>query len=181
MKNSQIAILAGVVALLVSLGVAAFNKPVNTIVNDTLGAVTGPDLFFPYLGVNGVNTFYSYSKIRTATTTPCAFKSPSATSTLVQATIRLDVSSSTATIWDIAKASNAFATTTALIPTAYNVAAGAQAFINASTSVGQTGAGNVIAPNQFIVFGARQGITAGDTAGTGFVPSGSCEAIFVAS
>lgn len=135
--------------------------------------VTDGDCLF----INGQHICGTTKTLRTATTTPCAIKSPNATSTLVRATLQLNVATATASVWDLAKASNAFATTT-LMDTAYHVAASAMALIEASTTP-TAGQKNIFAPNTYIVFGERGGITAGDTAGTGFVPAGSCTAQFV--
>lgn len=142
------------------------------------GGIGSPDIPFNYLQWGGVPQYVYGANLKTATTTPCNIQSPTATSTLVWAGIRVDTSSSTATIWDIAQAATLNATTTA-IGTAYNVGANAAAFILASTSPG-AGQPTVFAPSQWLVFGVRQGITGGDTAGTGFVPAGRCEAEFVA-
>lgn len=144
------------------------------------GAIAGPDIPSSYLkwGVgNGVRIWPVSQPLTKATTTPCAMQSPSATSTLMEAGVKLDVASTSATVWTIAQAATAYATTTNL-GTDYAVGASKQAFIQAS-STPAAGAATVFAPNTYVVVGAAAGITAGDTAGTGFVPSGTCQAIFV--
>ena len=144
------------------------------------GAAAGPDMPFLYLrwgGGNGMRSWPTSIPLTTATNTPCAILSPAATSTLVQATLDLRVASSVATVWDIAKSSVSPNATTTAIGTAYDVGGGAQAYIQASTSPAAL-ALTVFAPNTWLVFGVRHGITAGEAAGTGFVPSGACGAEF---
>lgn len=169
MKNTFIVGLAGIIIAGVALILPNLHQAPATLGGS--GAIDSVS----YHCWAGVCHFYGSASLKAATTTPCAIQAPAATSTLSATGIRLDVSSSTATVWDIAKASTAYATTTAL-GTAYTVSGGAQAFVQASTS---PGANTVLAPSSWVVFGARQGITAGD-AGTGFVPSGTCFASFTA-
>jgi len=163
-----------VLALLVA-GAVFFSASAPKEIN--VAAMPGNEFQQDSLIVGGVEVVRKSTSIKQATTTVCAIKSPSATSTLTHAAIRVDVASSTATIFDLAKATTAFATTTAL-GTAHAVGAGTQDFILASTSPA-AGDAVVLAPNSFIVFGARQGISSGDAAGTGFVPRGECQAEFV--
>lgn len=172
MKHLITVLLAGVVSVLVALGMG------HQAPAPRLGALAGPDIPSSWVRWGGVAVYQSEGTLKQATTTPCAIQSPSATSTLESAAIRIDTASTTATTWDIAQAATAYATTTA-IGTPYIVGANAQATIQASTSPA-AGAATVLAPNTWIVFGARAGITSGDTAGTGFVPSGVCRATFTA-
>ena len=166
--------IAGLIAAVVLLlGGYVFHTPA---VENVFGALAGPDIPSPYLNWGGMRQWNNGLSFTQATTTPCAIQSPAATSTLVEAGVRVDVASTTATRWDIAKAANAFATTTA-IGSMQNIAADGQAFFHASTSPG-AGAVEVFAPNTFLVIGVRGGITPG-TAGTGFVPSGRCQATFI--
>jgi hypothetical protein len=123
----------------------------------------------------GACDYYAATSLRTATQTPCAIQSPAGTSTLAYFNVRLDVSSSTATTWDMAKATTAFATTTTLGTAALAVPANGQALLVATATAPTA----ILAPNTWIVLGARAGITGGDTAGTGFVPSGQCSAKFI--
>lgn len=130
--------------------------------------------------VGGVVTTRQSAPIRTASTTPCAVQNTMGTSTVARATLRLDTASSTATVWTIGIGTTAFSTTTAQLGTNYNVAASKQAFINGSSSP-SAGAAEVVAPNNWVVFSETGGITAGDTAGTGFVPAGACSVTFVST
>ena len=104
--NAKPVLLSGVVALAVALvtvlGLASLDsdsvQTVREIVKETkeqVGASPGPDLFVPYLGVNGVKRYYNQVVMLTGTTTPCAIKSPSATSTLVSAVAHFDSATTT--------------------------------------------------------------------------------------
>lgn len=61
----------------------------------SLGASVGPDLFLPYLSVNGVLRTYTRVPFSQGTSTVCSVQSPSATSTLVSAKINLTSATST--------------------------------------------------------------------------------------
>lgn len=114
--------------------------------------------------------------LRTATSTPAAIKAPTAaTSTLSSVQLQLNVASSSATYWDIGVASTCYATTT--VVATYTVAANATAFIQGSTSPAAL-AKTVIPPGYCVVVKNAGGITAGDTAGTGFIPSGALSVQF---
>jgi hypothetical protein len=162
----------GLAVIAVLLGFSGFLYGHQTVPQPTqpFGAISSPDLPGNYIGVGGVRK-WSYSQpFAAATTTVCAVQSPAGTSTLQSAGAQFDVSSTTASTVTIAKATTAFATTTQ-IGTDYAIAAGARAFIMASTS--PTGELIVFAPNTWFVIGMRGGT------GT-FSPSGSCHATFEA-
>lgn len=151
----------------------------KTQLQQAFGAVTSPDMPFFYLhwgAGNGVQVFPTGRKLATATTTPCSIQSPSATSTLQSAGLKLDVASTSATTWSLYNSATPYLTTTA-INTGYVVSASAQGFIQASTSPAALAA-TVFAPNTYAVWSETGGITGGDTLGTGFVPSGACQATF---
>lgn len=119
----------------------------------------------------GVCNYHGSASLKTATTTPCAIQGPAATSTF-SASLRLDLGSTTATTWTIATSSTAFATTSPY-GTNFLLAASAQGYDIASSTVMNL----TVPPNGWIVFSETGGITAAD-AGTGFVPTGSCRAVF---
>lgn len=160
-----------VVGVIVGFGGASFAHT-SKVETPSFGALAGPDIASNYLkwgGGNGVRVYPTARALSTATTTVCAIQSPAATSTLRYFGIKFDVSSTTASIITIAKATTAFATTTQ-IGTDYNIAANAQGFIQASTSPAADAA-TVFAPNTWIVVGMRGGT------GT-FSPTGACQATF---
>lgn len=164
----------GLVALL-AIGAGVFvglNRPATPMV----GSVTGDTSYFPCETHNGVQSCFARAALKTATTTVCAIKSPTSTSTLATAGVRIGTASSTISIWDIARATSAFATTTA-IGTTYTIAANAAADIVSSTSPAG-GSAAVFPPNTYLVVGVRNTITPGDTAGTGSNTAGYCSAKF---
>lgn len=140
--------------------------------DQTFGAVVGPDTYFDYVANNDVRKSATRKAFTTATTTVCAIKSPSATSTLVFGGVNFTRSSTTASVVTLAKAATAFATTTAL--NTLSIAAngqGAQIATSSTATVGVVPA-IIFAPNQYFVVGMQGGI------GT-FSPVGSCTAEFV--
>jgi len=141
---------------------------------ETVGALTGPDIPYPYFSFGGVRRFAgSTTSLTQATTTVCAIQSPAATSTLVGGGIRLQVSSTTASTVTIAKATTPYATTTLI--NSSSVSANAQATIlAASTSVSALSqTDRTFAPNQYLVVGMAGG------SGT-FSPTGVCHATWEA-
>jgi hypothetical protein len=174
MKGAYILAAVVIVAILAVGGYMALRPAPSEPVGATSVQVTDADCLFN----GGTHICNQTIALRKATTTPCAIKSPNATSTLVRFTTRIDIASSSATIWDIARSTTAFATTTA-IGTAYNIVAAASGFIDASTTPTTTQT-NIFAPNTWVVLGARGGNSTGDnTTPLGFVPTGTCTAQFV--
>jgi hypothetical protein len=154
-------------ALVVGVGMYGWHR-VAPGPDQITAAVSSPDVNSPYFSFGGVRRWAGHTEnLTAATTTVCAIQSPAATSTLLSANIRLDVSSTTASIVTMAKANSAFATTTNIGST--GVVAGAQATIIASTT--PTANLTVFSPNQWFVVGMAGGT------GT-FSPSGVCQAVW---
>lgn len=166
MKNITTYGVTALIAVLVVLAHGAFFPSSTTVVKEQIGSLAGPDIPSPYLRWGNVAVYKGAMNMTAATTTICAIQAPAATSTLLTSQMRFDVSSTSASVITIAKATTAFATTT-IIGTAYSIAANAQAFIQASTS--PTGPALVFAPNTYLVVGIQGGI------GT-FSPTGTCQA-----
>lgn len=167
--NTKNAVIVGIAALVIVLGGLYFLAPSTpTVVHDVpkVGALTGPDIPYPYLGVGGVRRYPTIGPIYVASTTISTIQSPPATSTLqLGAGCRLAVSSSTASQIIFAKASQITATTTFLW--GQNITAGAAAAVVASTS------------NDNFVFGPSQYLNISMSGGTGtFSPTGNCQATF---
>lgn len=157
-----------VLAALVAVGASLALRPE---VAPLLGASGSPIDQVSYHCWAGVCNYHGSASLKTATTTPCAIQGPAATSTF-SASLRLDLGSTTATTWTIATSTTAFATTTPY-GTNFLLAASAQGYdIASSTAMNLT-----VPPNGWVVFSETGGITAAD-AGTGFVPTGSCRAVF---
>lgn len=168
MKNIAITVAVSLVVFLVGV---TFIKPVQKVVNQTVGSVTGPDMFFPCESHNGLTKCFNRTPFAQATTTVCSFKTPAATSTLNFAGMTIDGATTTATVLTIAKGANSNASTTLLA--AGSLAANARGTLIASSTA--SGASidnaNVFAPNTFINFSIKGGV------GT-FSQVGSCGAEF---
>lgn len=167
-------IAAATASLVIGIGFLTMT-PESKEGTQSFGALAGPDIPSPYLNWGSVRTWNYSTALKQSASTTCSFLSPSASSTLEAAGIKFDTASSSAIIVDIGKSTSAFATTT-LIGTTYNIAAGAQAFIQASTSPA-AGAVTVFAPNTYLNFKAAGGAIGTDA--TGFVPVGRCQAQFI--
>ncbi len=139
-----------------------------------LGGLAGPDIQSPYLSVDGLVHEYRRVALNKATTTPCAVRSPSATSTLVLTSLQINVSSSTATVWSASKATSAFATTTSLLEFAASSGVKGTMFLNAtSTAIDSK---FVFGPNEYLVWGL-EGIEVLDLTSDKLL--GVCQAEFV--
>ena len=136
----------GVVVLLV-LGVTLPRG--NSVVQQIVGANPGPDSYSPYNSFNGIQQWYTSRALTQASSTICAIKSPSATSTLVRGSVHINTNT-TASTAVIGKATTAFATTTLLGQN--SIAAGTELNLVASTSPISNGA-LTFSPNTYMVVG----------------------------
>ena len=162
----------GVVIALLAGWVGAGLQPDPVAPAPQLGALSGPDIQSPYLSVGGVRKEYRSSTL-SASTTPCALQAPAATSTLVNFGVRLSTASSTATVWTLAKATTAFATTTAFDQ--FSVGSGALgAFYVGHASSTAPDENGVIAPSNYVVVGV-QGTAIADSTKL----NGVCQAEFI--
>ena len=183
--NVKNIVLIGIIAGVISLTVSLSTRSVQTIVKEVpqkVGALVSPDIPFNYLTVGGVTRYYGKSNsLAQATTTVCSIQSPVATSTIVSASIRFDVSSTTSSRIYIGRGANTNATTTLLQET--EIAANTKGTVTASTTPtstqGQTVDGLddalVIPPSSYINFGMKP--TEANSKGT-FTPTGACQATF---
>jgi hypothetical protein len=170
-KNLFVSLAVGVVAVVASVflgGTDTVREIQKVVEKPSLGAVSSPDIMSPYFSFGGVKLWAAKQEMMQATTTICAMQSPNATSTLWSATVAFETSSSTASKVTLAKATTAFATTTA-VGDQINIAANAQTFIVASSSI--TANNSVFAPATWLVVGMQGGV------GT-MSPVGTCEAIW---
>lgn len=180
MKNYLI---MGGIALGVVILWLAIVRPVQQIVHQTtggsLGSVASPDILSPYYSVGGLRVWKQRTdSLIAATTTICALQSPISTSTLVFASYRVLVGTTTNTRITIAKATTGFATTTEIGGGA--LGAGAQGTFVASTSpvTGTSLDGPMtFAPSNFVVVGVANAILG--ATGVGYAPTGVCEAQWV--
>ncbi len=173
MDNKFIGV-ALIAILVIAIGAYTFPKG-NTIVERVVGAVTGPDSYFDYVANNDLQKFGQTKPLTTATTTVCAIKSPTATSTLTFGGIKFVVSTTSASVVTLAKASSAFATTTLIGQ--QSIGANAQGTIVVASSTPSANATFLdglmtFAPNTYFVVGMQ------GNPGT-YSPVGSCSAEFV--
>lgn len=151
------------------VNVAAPKVSVN-VPDQKLGALTGPDVPYPYLCVGSVCTYSSRMAMRTATTTLCSLQAPTATSTLVFAGFQITQGTSTGATIDIGTSTNAFSTTTNLV-TAKSIASGALGYAY-WTPTGGSVDDAVMSPNTWVnVKTATAGLS-------GYTYGGTCEAQF---
>ncbi len=153
MKN---ALIAAVVAVVVVVLAYMFFPPVTNVVDQTFGAtsqqVTDGNCF---LSPEGVHICPTKRPLTTATTTACAIRSPSATSTLVRTVVQVTTATSTATVWSPSKATTAFATTTLLGPSTFSLSSAilGTMFVNATSSAATVDSNWIFAPNSWVVWG----------------------------
>lgn len=173
------ACVAGIIVLLGVQPVAAPDQGQNLS-----GESRAPNI--DIVSFNGVRSIYrrngdtdaaqsrNQGALNTATTTVCAIQpSTTATTTLMDGKIRLDISSTTATTITIAKARTAFATTTLIYSTTTPANTQITALF-ASTTVSEQEHGNrTFAPGDWLVVGL--------SGGTGtFSPTGNCGGLWSA-
>ncbi len=153
-----------------------------TPVPESFGATPGPTSTGNCVSAGGIETCSYSTKMKTSTTTPCAFK-VYATSTLVYHSYGITLASSTVAVKvTIAQAASAFATTTQ-IGSDFTIPLSTQAMlIGSSTSqlAFNENAGTsalTFAPNTYLVMG-MQAAGNGETDHIIFSPTGTCKAEF---
>lgn len=174
MINSKNIVIALLVGALVASGALWVFAPasVGEVVNNPLGALTGPDIPYEYFGVNGVKVYKSKMDMQTGTTTLCYIANPlgtAGTSTIVSFAAQINTGTSTAATISLATSTDRYATTTAdeLIADA-TVASGAKRTI----SWQPTSNLNIIGPGQYLLFRTS-------SAGlSGYAYGGTCQASF---
>lgn len=175
MRN-KLQVIVLVVALLLA-GFGAFRPAkkevtheVKTETSQQFGAITGPELPFPYLQINNLRLWPFNAPVYAASTTACAIQSPSSTSTLVSFALNFRNSTTTSAVVTVAKGSSPGATTTQLIPDT-TVSGNARATITATSSNAGSDVNNLYGPNTYL------NVTLKGGAG-GFTPAGQCTGIF---
>lgn len=157
----------GTLAVAVVALVAALFGGKPSIVNQTLGSVSGPDAFFPCESHNGLTTCTERQFFRTSSTTLASFRSPSATSTLRYAAGSITTATTSATQFEWGRATVPDATTTTL--GIYNLAASVKAMVLASTTATFATAAQtidqsfIIPPNTYVNFKFGGQCTTGQT------------------
>jgi len=128
--------------------------PVNNVpVNSTnLGANGSPNMYVPFLGINEVVSYYQSYDFNVATTTLCAVKSPSSTSTLEYFSLIVETGTSTASTIDVGSSlTNNTATSTALFIQSYAVASGARGAVILPGALPSTATSTILAPSTWVV------------------------------
>lgn len=191
-------VIVGVIAI--SVGVYAYSGAAPKVVVEgdyieaqelapepELGAIPGNELQDNEWIVGGLSQIRYGKPMTRGTTTPCAIKTPSATSTLIWASASFRHATSAAYTVTMALNSNAYATGTATITQDAIFGAGSKSYLIASSSAGYeainprpTPMDSVIAPNQYFVVGIRGGINTQCTTATNCFNSlaGTCQAEF---
>ena len=171
-ETLKVTILAAVVALLVALGVTYARPSTVQVIKETikeLGAAVGPDRFNPVECVEGVCTHYYRARMTTATSTPCAFLSPGATTSLSYFSALISSSTSvTATTYTLATSTTAYATTS--IISYFGTTASQQRFGGATTTIlvgaqgtlsyasgASSSAEAILPPSTYVVLGVQGG------------------------
>lgn len=174
-KTLGLAVGLSVLAIVVSfVGVTKTPEVVyNTV--EKFGSASSPSVVDGCMDINGVETCRYEAKMKTATTTLCAFRAPaSATSTLERAVVQFNHASSSAVVVYIAKAVSPFATTTNIVTEPLGAAAKGTLVLNATTTLDMDAA-TVFAPGTYL----NVGIQGGDIGGmTGLAPDGLCQAVW---
>ena len=170
--NNKVIWLGLLVVLIVGavLPMGKQNKTVVERVIENVGAVPGPDMSFPFIGVNGVRVWPMTAKMNAASTTLCAFKTPTATTTIIRSySLQIETATATAAHITIATSTKSAATSTSnALVSNYGVPANTGTTI-AGVPANQLG---ILAPSEYLLF-----MTAGAGLG-GYTYGGSCNALF---
>lgn len=177
MNKTNIITAASILALL--LGVANYVEPSQVVKTETLvrevpseefGAIPGTTIPGSKFSVGGIQQTHVRQGFLTATNTVCSIKSPGATSSLLFAQARFNVSSTSATKIQFSNSTNLATTSNAVSTGLFSIGANASVLVQASTT---PSAATLFSPNSYLLLGMY-----GATAGT-VSPTGYCEAVFV--
>lgn len=161
-----------VVAVLGLLGVSAFKNTTVTVNNPapSFGATSGPENSGPFISVSGVASWFDKQQIKTATSTLCSFKSPSATSSLEHFSVDFTSLPTYATSYAVGNDPTAFSTTTIIT---------ANANMTYSASVTGTSIASstkfIVSPNTYV--NLKLSTTTAGASAT-YAPVGTCEVEF---
>lgn len=170
--NSKLTIVGLIVAL--ALGFVGATKPATVVKTQVetpvVGAVTSPYFNSKSFSFGGVMHWGGgKDSLTSGSATLCSVQAPSATSTLVSATMRVE-NAAYANTFQVGNADTSSATTTLL--GSLTVAASKWGELVATTSVTALTNG-VVRPNTYIVFKVATG-----TPAASFAPSGDCKVVF---
>ncbi len=184
-------IIAGIASVALVLGLAGLlpekeSTPVSQdLIRDIvkqvqLGAIPGDEISGNRFTVGGL-TFYAESlNTFISASTTCTLRSdPTATSTLLYAWQNYRTGSTSAMFIEAGKATNNRHATTTSLGTTLLAASTQGTFVASTTPFAGLDSVRVFQPGDFLNFKQSGGITTGSTDGTGFVPTGSCGALWV--
>lgn len=160
---TQKVLLGAAIAVVFLAGVMLPRSTTVERVVEKLGAAPSNEFTDNLFSVGGVRTYsYSTKMSTTATTTPCAFKTPAATTSIQFATANVTTSTSTASVigWYLGASPNSTSTATLAETGASGIAANAKGSWTSASST-------IVSPNQYVVFGAKG-------AANGFIYGGTC-------
>ena len=163
MNKANIVLGVGVVVALILGVMGAFKTPsqniVERIVDRTVGAIPGTEVDSQEFTINGVTQYYYSCEFQnSSTSTPCSFKSPSASTTIEYLGFQLEENSSGWAVY-AARATNSWATTTNLITMRSDGGDEFAAFAS-STLTNQTLPDNILKGSSYINIGLESFTTA---------------------
>lgn len=136
-----------------------------------LGAVVGPDIFVPFLNVNGAQTHYYGERFVSATNTVWRFQTNANATTSNEVLCRINVASTSATIWTLAESDGGYATTTAYVDQLVGADTQADLLYLGTTTL-------TTPPNTTLILSVSGGVSGEDefsgVLSPGFAPEGSC-------
>ncbi len=149
MKKENNLILYVLIFLALGFSFISLVRPAQMIktIENSVGALSSPELSSSYFSVNGLVRYYN--SVKTAnlpSSTICSIKSPSATSTLVASSVRFISGNTASSVTWAYKGATVSATTTALYG-GVTVGAGAQGTFHATTTTDS----RVFAPNNYLI------------------------------
>lgn len=150
---SKTLVWSGVIAAVVAVVISVVSPTPKQIIREVpgLGAVVSSESLSSPVCSDGLCTHYKRMAFVSPTTTPCALRSPNATTTIERATVNVTTGSSTAATLSLATSTTAFATTTNLAT--YTLTASTQ---NTYSFTAAAGTG-IVPPLTFLVLGAAGG------------------------
>lgn len=151
--NNKKTYVALVVILLIAIGAYSFPKG-NTVVNqikEQLGAVVGPELTNNYWNFAGFKQDMRVETMKTATSTVCVIKTPTATSTLVAFYANFSKPPTVTTTFVLSTSTTSFSTSSPIFSGSL-AANGTTTLSWFATTTGTTAQNKTLVPNTFIVF-----------------------------
>lgn len=176
--NTQTKVVIGIIAVvLLGLGMTfPRSNPVVQQITQQLGSVAGPDISYQDMTFNGVPYRFVRTGFYTASSTLCSIKSPAVDSRLDHLSTFFSSVPSYATSYMIGFGTQN-ATTTSLVAVT-QIAFGAISGGIASSTIASSTSSLLIPANSYVNLNYSTS-TGANVAGSGYAPTGRCEAVFV--